>query len=425
MPTESYGGRGVESLPPWVLAAVLALVPVAAPAAVAPQVQSLLRQARVVVAGDVTGVTPYDQGRVVVATVRVGKTLKGELVGDAALVVEMRDRPNTAPIFRAGEEVVVFLRPADKNSYLRKQLPAAEYYQVIADHACLSAKDASQAAQTRTLVERVGHSQQKPDPDPRRRAENDRALTFDLIAARDATLVQDGAASLGDIPDLAATLRPDERQRLETALGRDDLPPQVRVSLVRAIGAARLKAMIPALRALHDQPPEVQAAVWATLAQLGAPPSQDEWEQQLSSSDAGVRAVAVREYLRTMGTAGIGRVGSAAVHDPDASVRVAAIKALGKTQRPEALPPLQQAFTDESAEIYQAAVQAINEIGGRPAAEVLAKLSFDAPPPNQRLALTALLFMVGPDDPLVVHIAETHPNPDMRDLIQHGIKLEH
>jgi hypothetical protein len=356
----------------------------------------------------------------------VAKTLKGELAGDTARVVEMRDRPNAAPVFRAGAAVVVFLRPAEKNSYLRKQLPAGDYYQTISDHAaCLSAKSPDEAAETRALVERIARAQQKPETDPHRRAESERTLTFDLLAARNATLVEDGAASLGEIPDLAGTLQADEQQRLETAVGRDDLPPQVRAAVVKAIGAAKLKALIPALRGLHNLPTEVQAAVWAALARLGAPPSKEDWEQQLSSSDAGLRAAAAREYLRATGAAGISRVASIALHDRETSVRVAAIKALGDTKRSEALPPLQQAFRDQSAEIYQAAVRAIDEIGGRPAAEALAKLAFDAPPQNQRLALTALLFMVGSNDPLVVHIKESHPNPEMRDLIEHGFELRH
>src|SRR5262249_38192570 len=128
-----HGGRGLAPLPPWVLSAVLASAPLAASAAVAPQLQGLLRQARVVVAGDVIDVTPYDQGRVAVAKIHVAKTLKGEQAGDTVQVVEMRDRPNAAPVFKAGLAVVVFLRPADRNSYLRKHLPAGDYYQTLAE----------------------------------------------------------------------------------------------------------------------------------------------------------------------------------------------------------------------------------------------------------------------------------------------------
>jgi HEAT repeat protein len=423
----AQGGTRRGSCSRGLLSVALALVPVTATAAVAPQLQGLLRQARIVVAGDVAEVTPYDDGRVAVATVHVTKRLKGELPGDRVLVVEMRDRPNAAPVFQASTPVVLFLRPADKNSYLRKHLPSAEYYQTISGHsAYLAAKSPEEAAQTRALVERVARMQQMPESDAQRRAEADRTLTFDLIAARNAVLVQDGALSLGDIPGLAATLRVEERRCLETAVGRDDLPSAVRVSLIKGIGAAKLEAMVPVLRALHGLPADVQEAVWAALTQLGAPPKQEEWEQQLASGDAERRAAAVREYLRATGAEGIPRAAAVALHDPDQSVRVAAIEALGKTERPEALPPLQQAFDDPSAEIYQAAVRAISEIGGRPAAETLAKLAVEAPPQNQRLAVVALMVMVGPDDPLVTQIKASHPNPAVRDLIEHGFnKLGH
>ena len=386
----------------------------------------MLRRARVAVAGDVADVTPYDHGRVAVATLHTVKTFKGEVAGDTVRVVEMRDRPSATPVFRGGAAVVVFLRPADKNSYLRQQLPAGDYYQIVSDHSCLSATSPAEAGETRAIVERIARMQSNPQTDPRRRAEADRALTFDLIAARDATLVQDGALSLGEIPGLATTLQAQERRRLETALGRDDLPPHVRVALVKGIGAAKLAALVPVLRRMHNLPTDVQAAVWAALAQLGAPPSQEEWEHELSNGEAGVRAAAVREYLRATSAAGIPRAASVALHDRDTSVRVAAIEALGETKRSEALPTLQETFSDPSPDVYQASARAIDEIGGRPAAEVLAKLAFAAPPQNQRLALTALLLMVGHDDPLVVQIEENHPNPEMRDLIEHGLpKLEH
>lgn len=415
--------EAVAPLPPWVLSAALLALPVAAPATVAPQLQGMLRRARVAVAGDVADVTPYDHGRLAVATVHTVKTFKGEIAGDTVRVVEMRNRPSATPVFRAGASVTVFLRPADKNSYLRQQLPAGDYYQIVSDHSCLSATSPTEAAETRAIVERIARMQSSPQTDPQRRAEADRALTFDLIAAHDTTLVQDGALSLGELPGLATTLQAEERQRLEKALGRDDLPPYVRVALVKGIGAAKLAALAPVLRGMHNLPADVQAAVWAALAQLGAPPTQEQWENELSSGEAGVRAAAVREYLRATGAAGIPRAATVALHDRDTSVRVAAIESLGATKRTEALPPLQETFSDPSPDVYQASVRAIDEIGGRPAAEALAKLVYAAPPQNQRLALVALLTMVSRDDPLVVQIEENHPNPEMRDLIEHGLKL--
>ncbi len=424
---EPQSGGGARPLPLWCLLTWLAVtVPLVAQATVAPHVQGLLRRARLVVLGDITTVTPYDDGRIAVAAVHAVQTLKGERVGNTVLVVEMRDRPNAPPLFRAGVPVVVFLQPAEQNSYLRKHLPAAEYYQTISDRsACLSANSQDEAAETRALVTRIATEQQHPDTDAHRESENQRTLTFDLIAARDPTLVEDGAAGLAGLSDIATTLRPDEQRRLETALARIDLPHSVRIALVKAIGAAKLQAMVPTLQGLHDLPADVQAAVWSTLAQLGAPPTTEQWERQLASKDGSVRAAAAREYLKVADVAAIPSVANVALHDREPSVRVAAIEALGETKRPEALPPLQQAFDDESPEIYQAAVRAIDDVGGRPAAEALAKLVFEAPPANQRLALTALLLMVGNQDPLVTHIRDQHPNPDMRDLIDHGLKLEH
>jgi HEAT repeat protein len=112
-----------------------------------------------------------------------------------------------------------------------------------------------------------------------------------------------------------------------------------------------------------------------------------------------------------------------ALQDPDASVRTAAIEALGETRKPEAIPPLERAFVQETGDVQRAAARAIHTIGGRSAVEAFGRLAFDSPPGSQRYAVVLLLTLTDKSDPAVRRIAETHPDPSVRDFIEHGFDV--
>ena len=407
-----------------VFAATLVVPDDGAAAVEAPRLRGLLKQAPLVVAAEVSEVTPYDNGRVAVARLRVNRVLKGTKPAADVMAVEMRDT-GTPPIFRAGDYVVGFLRLAGKTTYLAQHLPAGPYYQLVSGRAsCLAAPEPESSAEIAKLVGRVAEASGRPGGDPARSAPATRALVFDLIAAPHPVLVEDGAVSLATIPDLAATLTQEEQRRLDVALGRSDLPVSVRLVLIRAVADNGLRQLVPALQRI--QSPELLSATLQALAKLGAAPTGDDLRQQLGSTDPQVRIAATQQLVRQEGAEAIPRVSQVALGDADPSVRIAAIEALGETKNPQALKPLERVFADPSWDIRQASARAIHEIGGRQASEAFARLAFDAPPDAQIYAVVLLMTTgVGKDDPLVQRIVQTHPDDSVRHLIEHGLDVHH
>lgn len=386
----------------------------------------LLRQARLVVAGTVTRSASFADGRVVVASVLPDRVLKGEAGAGEVAVVEELDRPSSATVLPSGEHVVVFLARAPRTSSLTRALPPGPTYwaPVAGRMGVLASPSAEVIREAAGLVARWVELATDTG-DAAARADRMRALAFDEVAARHPVVVEDGAGAVAALPDLAGTLTEPERHRLEAALARRDLPARVRVALVRTVAAQRLVALAPALRALDGAPPEVLAASWDALRQLGAPPTAQDLAPFVASADPAVRVVAVPALLVAAGSNAVPQVERLALTDGDASVSAAAATALGAAKPPGGLAALERIYVRTSSEaVRQAAGNAIVAWGGDEAADALARLAFDAPPGAQKWAVT-LLFALGrrQDDPRIVRIRTTHPDPSVREFVEHGFDL--
>ncbi len=383
----------------------------------------LLRQSRLVVTGTVTRSTDLDGGRVVVASLLPTRVLKGDAGAGEVSVVEEHDRPSSPTLLPAGEHVVAFLVRAPRTSSLVNVLPAGAAYWTPSGErmGVLASPSAETARETADLVARwVALATDAGDTATR--TERMRTLAFDEIAARHPVVVEDGAAAVAALPALAPTLTDAERDRLAAAVARQDLPARVRVALVRAIAAQRLVALVAALRALRDAPPDVLAASWDTLRALGAPPTAEDLAPFVGSADPAVRIVAVPALLIAAGGEAVPQVERIALGDRDPAVAAAAATALGAVKPAGGLPALERIYQKTADEtVRQAAGNAIVAWGGEPAADALARLAFDAPPPAQKWAVT-LLFALGrrQDDPRIVRIRTTHPDPSVRELVEHG-----
>jgi hypothetical protein len=341
--------------------------------------------------------------------------------------VETRDLPSAPRLFQPGEHLVAFLEPARTNSYLARTLPAGDYVELVRGRAGhVAAPTAGEVDEVAAIVARLVDTSRHPERDAARRAAAARALVFDSIAGRHPVLVEDGAAGLATLGALADTLTALEQRRLEGALDRVDLPSRIRVALVGGIGASGLRQLAPALRRLRAPSPEVLSASWDALAALGAPPTPADLEPALADEDPRLRAAAVRALLRLGKAAGVARAAEVALGDGDPVTRRAAIEALGESRLPAALPPLERCFADPDLAIRQAAGRAIVHVGGRDAAESLARLAFVAPPDAQKYAVVLLLALGVPrEDALVERIRRSHPDEDVRDLLEHGLEAPH
>ena len=387
----------------------------------------LLRQARLVVAGTVTRSASLDDGRVVVASVRPDRVLKGDAGPGEVAVVEEHDLPSSPTLLPAGQHVVAFLVRAPHTSSLARVLPPGPTYWALLDGpmGVLASPSAETIREADAIVGRWVEMATDTTGDAAARAAGLRALAFDEIAAAHQVVVEDGAAAVGALPDLADTLSEPEQHRLQDALERADLPPRVRVAVIQAVAAQHLTTLVPALRTLHDPPPAVLAASWQALRRLGAPPTAAELAPFLRSPTPGVRAVAAPAMLTAQSAAAVPQVERLALTDRDASVGAAAATALGATKVPGGLTALERIYTKTSSgEVRLAAGNAIVAWGGDDAADALARLAFAAPPGAQKWAVT-LLFALGrkQDDPRVVRIRTTHPDPSIRDLAEHGFDL--
>lgn len=391
----------------------------------APRLHALLKDARVVAPGRVEELTPYATGRVALAAFSAAKLLVGPPPEGAARlsVVEMRELP-TPPIFAAGDRGVAFLKSAPRSTFLVETLPPGTYYELAARDGFLKAASEPEYAEIEAIVAKLVAASRNPEGDHARRAAANRQLVFDLIGAHHPLLVEDGADSLGTIAQISSTLTGEEQARLEAALRRADLRLSARLALVRAVAQAGIKQVVPVLETL-DSPAQLQETAWQALAALDAAPTEKQLDERLAGADPQVRAAAVRELLRRKGTEAVSAVAPLALQDPDDSVRIAVLDALGELKKPAALPPLERAFAENEGPVQQAAARAMWTIGGDAAADSLARLALTAPIGSQRYAVALLIVMVGRTDPRVTHLEETHPEASIRGFIEHGLEHEH
>ncbi len=404
------------------LAALCLLVPQSA-AADAPRLTALLKASRLVVRAQVTDVAEYDNDRIAVATLRVDEVLKGTPVTGNVSVIEMRDLP-VPPLFETGRNLIAFLVPGTSNSYLAQHIPAGDYMSPVkVKPGCLVAESNSDAEAMARVIGRMVVGGQQPERDVSKRAVSSRKLGFDLVAASNAVLVDDGVTTIGGLENLAATLTSEEQHILESALTRSNLPARVRIALIQTIAKLNLKQLVPALQRIDTG--ELADSAWEALSRLGAAPAREEMEKHLANSDPAVRTAAIRQLLRHDKAAAVPRAAQLAKTDPDTTVRVAAIEALGKADVPEAVPALEIIFAEPTWETRQAVGRALIQVGGRTAAEAFERMAFTGPPDAQRYAVVLLLLSVPRDDTLVQRVQTTHPDPEIRSLAEHGVEAHH
>jgi HEAT repeat protein len=392
-----------------------------------PRLTALLGRSRLAIAGTVTRLDRHDDGRVSVARLRAERVLKGEPGPGDVAVIEEHDLPSSVPKLEPGAHVVVLLQRAERTSALAHALPAGPVYWRLLDGqiGLLRSPDASAGTETAALAARIADTTRDTSSDPATRAQRDRTLVFDEIAARHFRLVADGAAGLAGIPSLATSITDAERGRVERALARTDLPDWTRLALVDAVAGAGLTALVPTLRSLPSPSPAVLAASWRALARLGQPVDAKDLATYATNRDPAIRAVVPTALLAAAGDDAIPQVESMALRDADTSVRRAAVDALGATKRESVIPSLERIYRAGPLVVQQAAGAAFIAVGGHAAAESAARLAFDAPADAQRGAVTILLAVTGRDDPLVTKIRETHPDHEIRELLEHGAKSGH
>jgi HEAT repeat protein len=425
LPGGAWGEHVPALRPRRFAAAFFAALALAAPArapgieAPAPRLRALLTAARLVVAGEVAGVASYDDDRVAVLTFTVARTLKAPSPAAApkdVAIVELHEGPVRPPL-ATGTRGIAFLRPAVRTSYYAKTLPAGvTYYELVNDYGSFlgapSQAELDREVEVVSQLVAVGRGEPLTGATARR-------LTFALLGAQNPVLVEDAAAGLegfGTQRELSA----DELSTMRAALTRDDLSERIRIALIDAIASGGVTDAVPVLQQI-DHPTAVAEAAWRALDKLGAPVSEKSLDERLADRDPAVRAATVRELLKRDGTAAISRVAPVAVQDPDPTVRIAAVDALGALATPEAVPPLERVFGDSSGELQRAAGRAILGSGSDAAADAFGRLAFVGSPSSQHYAVVLLMLIDDPHAQAVLQrVKATHTDPEIQNLIEHG-----
>ncbi len=389
-----------------------------------PALAQLLARARVVVEGGVVAVDSFDEGRIALIRISPARVVKGTADGPVTLV-ERRDLSSVPDLVKPGDTVLAFAVPATRTSSAAAVLPPGRHFEPVAGRAGVVVGSPQDVGQATAIVQRLADASATPEPDATARAAAQRALVFDELAARHPRVVADGAAGLAVLPGLDPSLTSDERARIVAALGRTDLPSWVRVAVIDAIAAAKLTTLASALRTIPKPDGAILDAAWTALRRLGAPPSADDLEQYLVGGEPSARIAAARALGASDAPGAAARLGRLVQTDPDEQVRIAATEALGNPRLPEALPTLESIFMTGDWPLRQAAGRALHAIGGRSAQEALARLAF-AEHDAKKYAVTLLMLTgIDPNDPLVVRIRETHPDPGVRELLHHGLQNPH
>jgi hypothetical protein len=382
----------------------------------APRLRALLQASKVAVAGQVSGVTSYDDDRASVAQVKLETTFKGALPDPPpSLAIAELHEGSSKPGLRDGARGLFFLRPATRSSYMTRTLPNGTYYELLPEFGAFVAADSpAEVTRQNAIMKRLAEVARGTSLT----AAAARTLTFELLACDSPVLVEDGAAG---VAELSPPLTSQETRTLETALTRTQFPERVRLALVQAVGKAKLTAMAPTLRTITSPPPVMEAS-WQALDALGAGLSDEALAEQLASPEATTRTAAMRELLRRQGVGAITEITPVVVQDPDLAVRRAGIDALGALKVPDALPPLERAFADNPEELRQHAARAILAIGGKPAVEALVRLTETGPLESQRFATLTLMTIDYPDkQDALRRIAKTHTDDQVRELVIHGL----
>ena len=397
----------------------------------APRLSERLSASDLVVEGRVARVQSRDHDRVRVAELAVDRVLKGEdrlpALGKTIEVVEMRDRPSSPPLFRAGDHVVAFLSRQSRNSYLDETLgPGRRWGVSVARVGVLADPDAQVAREAADLVEtRVSWSRAagEPDAEPPDR----RAWAFDALTAQHSGLVEEGAAMLPEVVGRNEPLAPDEETGLVRAVQRTDLPARIRAALFSAVARAELTSLVPALAAASVSRPEALEAVWDARARLGAPPAPSELDAALRREDPAVREVGATGYARYYPAEAADVLGRALAAEAEPRVRVTMLEALGPVEGRASTETLETFFAEDGELLVrQAAGRVLFERGGEAASASLGRLVYAAAPEGQRHAVALLLALDRPEDePLLEKIRESHPDEKARELARHGFADGH
>ncbi len=382
----------------------------------------LAGEATAIVLADVARTEVFDENRLHVYRLHVVRALRGRVDEPEPAVVDIRGDSTRPALLNDGERAVMLLKPAPALSYLAQQMPpGVKPLALVAerDGVIPVGNETESDAVERALVDAaaVAGLEEAAALAARRR------LAFAELGGPSPRLAADGVTELRLLPALTP-LADGETTVLGRALRERRIEPAARVRLIALIADRGATDALPALAAAVADTPAVLDALLAARARLGSFPSRSELAGYLGDDDPTIRAAAVRALARLDDPSALAEVGRYATTDKAATVRGAAVEALGATHRPTVLPILAHTFDDPDREVMQKSARAMIEIGGPAADDTLTGIALKGGSVDtQRYAALLLVVTHGLDSAVVRHLAESNPSPEVRDVLEHGLEF--
>jgi HEAT repeat protein len=368
-------------------------------------IRDLTANSTLIVIGEVTGTTAYAHETLFVHAVRVERALQGRPRAALAIVEE---KLSSLRLFREGQRVLVFLRPAPGHSWLRKHLPQGEYHASVGGRSGVSeiAPEADERVASILAAAAAGVS--------------DQALIHQELRSGHTRFVQDAVAQLALRPDLTR----EDLEAIRVCLSDARVDDAAKAQVVRLLGEREVSDAVATLRSLEPSSGVLLAARAEALAKLGFPPKTEETQAYLGHPDAEVRRFGVKQLATSSEQDAVPTLEAAALHDADRQVRIEAVRALARSGQAEAVQALTRTFDSDDIHVQRASAQALHEMGGLGAEEALHELVFSGRSYQVQARALFLLFARGAtrSDPAIERIAREHPDPRIRKLIREGIQ---
>lgn len=384
--------------------------------------RQLALEAPVIVVGDVLRTEPYDDDRLHVHRVRTDRVLRGDGVPAELGVVDVRGDSHRPPLLVDGERLVLFLRPAPRQSYLQAQLGDAVAYELLARRDAVvpvtAESDVEVVAQLVAGASSGGGSEEAA-------IAQRRTLALASLASRNPRLVLDAAGEFGALAGWPPLLDP-EVAAIAAALRDARIPTDTRVRWLELLGERKANQALAGVLGAATDTAEALDAVLRARAALGSPIGRADLAAYLSSEEAPVRAAALRALAALGDPSAITDLGRAAMSDRETSVRAAAIDALGTTKAPAAVPVLAQTFDGDDRDLRQHAGRALLAVGGEAADQSLVDLALKGKTlDSQKYAALLLVVARGREHPAVQRLLAGKPSGDVREVIEHGLEFQH
>lgn len=349
---------------------------------------SLAKQAGTIAVIRVVATSPRDGGRILVHTIEFDRVVAGRDPGDFdAILVEVAGPASRALFPHVGVRAVALLSILNGSPYLRSQVGERYAFEAVGGHDGVFVVEHDEAAcEVINIVEGAKEAT---------KALEVRGVAFAQLRSSVPRLVENGALELANNGPIG-TCSLLEQSTIAATLANAELSEQTRGTLMHAVGVSGAPALAAALEQASTETPRLLRAALHARVQIGQPPSPEELDAHLRSTDLRCRAAAVSVLGASHHPRAAALLEQAIGPMAPREVRLAAIDALENLGGGQALELLSRTFEADDRSTTQASARAILAIGGEAADETLLRLALEGNCAETRLHAATVLVTTHP-----------------------------